>query len=59
MNDRQLQVLADAEAMIRNELQYVQTGKHPGRMPMRDCVGQWKSLLRDIQKILWIKDSEG
>ena len=42
-------VLIDAEFMIREELEYMQTGKHPG-VPMRDCRGQWQSLLRDIQE---------
>jgi hypothetical protein len=54
MTEAQRQVLIDAHAMIRNELEYVKTGKHPGGVAgkMRDNVGQWKSLCRDLQNIL-------
>jgi len=43
--------LTDAIIMIRNEIEYTRRGKHPGRCPMRDCVGQWQSLLRDLEEV--------
>lgn len=49
MTDRLNETLADAIMMIENELRYVQTGKHPGSAPMRDCAGQWRSLLMDLK----------
>ena len=44
-------VLTDASFMIKEELEYIKTGKHSGQT-MRDCRGQWESLLRDLRKAL-------
>src|SRR6266403_3565093 len=45
------QTLGDAVFMIREELQYIRTGKHPG-VPMRDCRGQWLVLQRELESHL-------
>lgn len=39
-------LLVDVELMVKEELNYVTTGKHDG-IPMRDCVGQWRSMAAD------------
>lgn len=55
MNDdwaeQALECLADVEMMVRNEVQYVKTGKHPG-VKMRDCVGQWESLAKTARALV-------
>ena len=50
-NEKIRTVLTDASFMIEEELKYIRTGKHNGQK-MRDCRGQWESLLRDLQKAL-------
>lgn len=44
-------VLTDANFMIKNELRYINTGKHTGA-PMRDCRGQWAALQRELVECL-------
>jgi hypothetical protein len=44
--------IRDAMIMIDNEIVYCATGKHPGKTPMRDVLGQWKSLARDMRNLL-------
>ena len=48
MENTWVETLIDAEGMIRNEIKRLKTG-HSCTAPMRDCLGQWESLLRDIQ----------
>ena len=50
-------VLTDASFMIEEELKYIRTGKHSGPT-MRNCPGQWESLLRDLRKALEEMDSK-
>lgn len=47
-----LDVLRDFIVMTQNEIEYVETGKHPGRSPMRDCLGQWKASVREAREVL-------
>lgn len=52
--------LVDVEMMVRNEVQYVRTGKHVG-VPMRNCVDQWEGLANDARHLLTMlaKQAEG
>lgn len=43
--------LLDFIVMVGNEIAYHQTGKHAGE-PMRNCIGQWASLVRDAHNLV-------
>lgn len=43
-----LSTVTDAVFMIENEIYYIRTGRREGPI-MRDCIGQWEALLRELK----------
>lgn len=48
--------LHDVQIMLANELEGMRTGRYRGPN-MRDCIGQWVSLERDIRNLLNREDN--